>query len=257
MSLTQLLKKDNLSVRIFDSRDCMGESAAEDGAALLRHLLKVKGQVRAVFAAAPSQNEFLDALCKADGIDWSRVTAFHMDEYVSLAPDAPQRFGNFLKKAIFDRVPFHAVHYLDGNAADIEAECRRYAALLHEAPIDVVFLGIGENGHIAFNDPAVADFEDTQTVKVVDLDRTCRMQQVHDGCFAHLDEVPKQALTLTVPTLAHAAHHLCIVPGETKAQAVARTLDGAVDAACPATILRTCADATLYLDRDSASLLNS
>lgn len=247
--------RELLSVRVYKDRGQMGAAAAADGAALLRRLLMNQENVRVIFAAAPSQNEFLEGLCAAPNIDWSRVSAFHMDEYVGLDPAAPQGFGNFLRARVFDRLPFREVNYLNGNASDIQAECARYTALLTAAPIDVVFLGIGENGHIAFNDPPTADFSDSAAVKVVELDRTCREQQVHDGCFAHIGQVPTHALTLTVPTLAHAAHHLCIVPGPTKAQAVAASVQGPVEAACPASVLRTCPKAVLYLDQNSAALL--
>lgn len=247
--------KDSLTIRIYDSRALMGQAAALDGAALLRDLLARQQTVRAVFAAAPSQNEFLQALCAQPEIDWARVTAFHMDEYIGLDRAAPQGFGNFLRQRIFDRLPFGQVHYLDGNAADPHQECQRYAALLKQAPIDVVFMGIGENGHIAFNDPPVARFDDPALVKVVALDEVCRNQQVHDGCFSHIDQVPTHALTLTVPALAGARHHLCMVPASTKARAVHDTIEGPVSTACPASILRTCPSAVLYLDRDSAALL--
>ena len=174
--------KDSLAVRIYADRTAMGAAAARDGAALLRRLLAQQDTVRAVFAAAPSQNEFLEALCAAPDIDWKRVTAFHMDEYVGLDAAAPQGFGNFLRARVFDRLPFGQVCYLTGNAPDVEAECSRYAGLLAQAPIDIVFMGIGENGHIAFNDPPVAEFDDPAAVKVVALDEVCRNQQVHDGC---------------------------------------------------------------------------
>lgn len=255
MQTVRTFLKDTLTVHIYPTRAAMGAAAAQDGAALLRTLLSAQKTVRTVFAAAPSQNEFLAALCAAPGIDWARVTAFHMDEYVGLDPAAPQGFGNFLRERIFGRLPFGRVEYLDGNAADLGAECRRYAALLAEAPVDVVFLGIGENGHIAFNDPPVARFDDPQAVKVVQLDEVCRRQQVHDGCFETLAQVPTHALTLTVPTLAAARHHLCIVPARTKAQAVRDAVEGPIATSCPASVLRRCADATLYLDPESARLL--
>ena len=180
--------------------------------------------------------------------------AFQM-KYVGLDAAAPQGFGNFLRARVFDRLPFGQVCYLNGNAPDIEAECSRYAGLLAQAPIDIVFMGIGENGHIAFNDPPVAEFDDPAAVKVVALDEVCRNQQVHDGCFADIGQVPTHALTLTVPTLAGAKHHLCIVPAPTKAKAVRDTLEGPVSTACPASILRTCPGAVLYLERESAQLL--
>lgn len=248
---------DKLRVRSYETRREMGEAAAEAGAALLRVLLEKQRTVRVVFAAAPSQKEFLSALCEAPGISWERVVAFHMDEYIGLPQGAPQGFGNFLSEHIFHRLPFGAVHLLNGQTDDVRAECERYAALLEQAPIDLVFLGIGENGHIAFNDPPVADFEDPQVVKVVTLDGICRNQQVNDGCFAELDQVPTQAMTLTVPALVSAKHHICIVPAPAKAQAVERCLHGKIGTACPATVLRVCADAALYLDADSSALLHA
>lgn len=255
MELVRSFCKDLLAVRVYASRAAMGAAAAGDGAALLRRLLAQQETVRVIFAAAPSQNEFLEALCAAPDIDWKRVDAFHMDEYVGLDARAPQGFGNFLRARVFGRLPFGHVYYLDGNAPDLAAECARYAALLAQAPIDIVFMGIGENGHIAFNDPPVADFSDPAAVKIVALDEICRNQQVHDGCFTELGQVPTHALTLTVPTLAGAKHHLCIVPAPSKARAVRDTLEGPVSTACPASILRGCPEAVLYLERESARLL--
>lgn len=245
----------SLKVSCFDTREEMGRAAAEAVAETLAELTRQKDRVRVVFAAAPSQNEFLRALWQDTRVDFSRIEAFHMDEYVGLREDAPQGFGNFLKERIFDRAPFGPVHYLCGQAEDPASECARYTALLREAPIDVVCLGIGENGHIAFNDPAVADFEDKAWVKRVALDEVCRMQQVHDGCFDNLAQVPTHALTLTLPALLSAKHHFCIVPALTKAEAVRRALIGPVGAQCPASGLRLCPDAHLFLDAQSASLL--
>lgn len=247
--------QNKLHVRSYETRPAMGDAAAREGAEMLRALLAKQERVRVIFAAAPSQNEFLDALCAAPGIDWQRVTAFHMDEYIGLPADAPQGFGNFLRAHIFDRLPFGTIHFLNGAAEDPAAECLRYTALLQQAPIDIVFLGIGENGHIAFNDPPVADFEDPAAVKIVKLDEICRNQQVHDGCFATLEQVPTHAMTLTVPTLAAAAHHFCIVPAPTKADAVFACIRGEISTACPSSILRTCPDARLYLDADSSARL--
>jgi glucosamine-6-phosphate deaminase len=208
-----------------------------------------------VFASAPSQVEFLREFAAAPGIDWSSLTAFHMDEYLGVSADAEQSFGYFIRTHLFDKVPIGAAHYLDGVAADAAAECARYATLLGEGPIDIVCMGIGENGHIAFNDPPVADFDDPEVVKVVELDARCRLQQVHDGCFASLDEVPTHALTLTVPALMGAHVISCVVPAPSKAEAVRATLTGPIATACPASILRTHPRATLYLDPDSAAAL--
>ncbi|MEC0368418.1 glucosamine-6-phosphate deaminase [Paenibacillus chibensis] len=239
-----------LQVRQYAGRDDLGRAAALDAAEAIRLKLKAQEAVRVVFAAAPSQNEFLDHLAEAEGIDWKRVTVFHMDEYIGLEPDAPQRFSHFLMTRLFQRVQPGAVHLID-PAAEAGEECRRYAALLEEAPLDLVCLGIGENGHIAFNDPPVADFQDPSTVKSVVLDEACRQQQVNDGCFGRLDQVPREALTLTVPALLSAERLLCMVPGTAKRNAVRDALEGPVSTACPASILRTHANSVLYLDRDS------
>ena len=208
-----------------------------------------------IFAAAPSQNEVLYALATDREIPWSRVNAFHMDEYIGLDADAPQGFGNFLKAHIFGLADFKSVSYIDISATDAEKECARYAELLAQYPTDIVVMGIGENGHIAFNDPPVADFNDGKAVKPVELDEICRNQQVNDGCFAKLYDVPKTAITLTVPTLFAGDHLFCIVPAKTKANAVRATLCDEINEKCPATILRRHKSAILYLDGDSSSLL--
>ena len=241
---------DRLKVRVYADRRAMGAAAGTDAAAKLRELLAAKRAVRMIFAAAPSQNEALDALAAAPGIDWSRLTAFHMDEYIGLAEDAPQRFSRYLRQRLFDRVRPGAVHLIDSPKAAAD-ECRRYADLLRAAPIDIVCLGIGENGHIAFNDPPVADFADPRVIKPVELDADCRQQQVNDGCFPSFAAVPTHALTLTIPTLMSGAHLFCAVPGPTKRRAVERTLTGEISTECPSTVLRRHAGCTLYVDRDS------
>jgi len=249
------MRVDKLEVEIYATRAEMGTAAAWDVAAQMRELLAQQERVRMVFAAAPSQNEFLAALASFPDLDWSRVEAFHMDEYVGLPEDAPQRFGNFLRAHIFDLVRPGRVEYINGNAPDPEAECERYAKLLQERPIDIVCAGIGENGHMAFNDPHVADFEDPKVVKVVTLDEVCRQQQVHDGAFATIEEVPRQALTMTMPALMSARWITCVVPGPTKTEAVYRTLRGPISTACPATIMRRHDHAVLYLDQAAAAKL--
>lgn len=243
-----------LPVRIYDTRRNMGEAAAADVAACIRELLAVKQEIYMIFAAAPSQNEFLAALAATPGIEWNRIHALHMDEYVGLPADAPQGFGNFLRAAIFDQVPFASVDYI-GTESDPDETCRRYAALLQGIQVDIVCMGIGENGHIAFNDPPVADFNDPLTIKKVALDETCRLQQVHDGCFARIEEVPRYAVTLTVPTMFRARYIFCIVPAPTKANAVRATVCGPISEQCPASILRTHEHAILYTDSDSAAAL--
>ncbi|MEK0312711.1 glucosamine-6-phosphate deaminase [Cohnella sp. 56] len=241
---------DDLKVRVYRTRGEMGAAAGADVAARIKGLLATKRTIRMVFAAAPSQNETLDALAADPDIDWSRITAFHMDEYLGLPAGAPQAFGRYLQGRLFDKVKPGTVHLID-STGDSNAECRRYAALLGAEPIDIVCLGIGENGHIAFNDPPVADFADPQLIKPVELDEACRRQQVNDGCFSSLDAVPTHALTLTVPALLAGAHLFCGVPGPTKRQAVARTLSEPVATACPSTILRRHPDCTLYVDLDA------
>lgn len=245
--------KDQLHVKIFGSRAEMGLGAASDAVEYLKNLMAEQEFVNIIFAAAPSQNEFLAAMAESD-VDWSRVNAFHMDEYIGLPSDASQGFGNFLRRAIFDKVPFNSVNYINGQNVP-EETLKQYKKLLEENPVDVVFMGIGENGHIAFNDPHVADFNDPEVIKVVDLDEKCRMQQVNDGCFTCLDEVPTHAFTLTVPTLMAAKRRFCVVPASTKAHAVYNTINGVVSEVCPASVLRTSEGTTLYLDNDSSSLL--
>ena len=248
-------QKDLLAVKVYSTRDEMGRSAAEDIKTCILALLQTQDHVNMIFAAAPSQNEVLAALAEDGDIPWNRVNAFHMDEYIGLPAHAPQAFGRFLQDHIFGIVNFKSVSRMDITASDTEQECERYASLLQKYPTDIVVMGIGENGHIAFNDPPVADFHDPKAVKAVELDEVCRTQQVHDGCFATLDAVPKTAITLTVPTLFAGKHLFCIVPAATKAQAVRATLCGEIGEACPATVLRLHKSAVLYLDGDSSALL--
>lgn len=250
------IQVDRLRVAVYADRQRMGAAAGHAVAQRMKALIAEKGEVVVVFAAAPSQNEFLATLATEEGIAWGKVVAFHMDEYIGLPANAPQGFGNFLRRHLFDLVRPGTVHLLDGQAADAEAECRRYAALLRAHSVGIVCAGIGENGHLAFNDPPVADFEDPLDVKIVELDHACRMQQVHDGCFPDLASVPTHALTLTIPALMKARWIYTMVPGPTKAQAIEATLRGPIGTHCPATVLRRHANATLYLDRDSAALLS-
>lgn len=238
-----------LPVVLAPSRAEMGARAAADVAAELRARLARQDDVRMVFAAAPSQSEMLAVLRTAPDIAWDRVTAFHMDEYIGLDASAPQRFGLWLRRELFDHLPFAAVHLLSPEP-DAEQAARDYAALLAEAPIDLVCLGIGSNGHLAFNDPP-ADLYDPADVRVVTLDDACRQQQVDDACFDRFDAVPQRALTLTVPRLLRADRLFCVVPGAIKREAVTRTLRGEIHGDCPATALRLHRDCTLYLDPES------
>lgn len=249
------IQAGKLRVKIYQTRKDMGNAAADEMTTVLKKLLEVKDEVNIIFAAAPSQNEFLEAVVNTEGIEWNRVNAFHMDEYIGLDENAPQGFGNFLKDRIFNKVEFKSVYYINGNADNIEKECDRYTDLLKQYPVDIVCMGIGENGHIAFNDPHVAAFKDTKLVKLVELDGKSRVQQVNDGCFDKLSDVPTHALTLTIPALISANYIFCVVPDKTKAEAVAKTVKGSIDESCPASILKTHANAILYIEKDSAAAI--
>jgi glucosamine-6-phosphate deaminase len=246
---------DRLHAVIHADRDAMGKAAADEAAQVLRDAIRVQGTARIIVASAPSQDELIAGLAAAPGIDWSRVTVFHMDEYVGLPASHPASFRHYQQQHLLAKVSPAAFHGIRGEAPVPAEECRRYAALLAEAPIDLVCMGIGENGHIAFNDPGVADFDDPQAVKVVELDQACRRQQVNDGCFPDLESVPRRAITLTCPVLLSGRVLVCVVPGVRKAEAVRNTLRAPIDAACPATVLRRHANATIHLDHASASLL--
>ncbi|MDD2327648.1 MAG: glucosamine-6-phosphate deaminase [bacterium] len=247
--------KGKLVVKIFTTREEMGKEAASNVSETIQQLQKEKGEINMIFAAAPSQSDFMKELVGDERIKWEEINAFHMDEYIGLEKEAPQGFGNFLRDRIFAKVPFKSVHYINGLADDPAAECERYADLLRKYPVDIVCLGIGENGHIAFNDPPVADFNDPKLVKVVELEQSCRQQQVNDNCFAEIGQVPLMAYTLTIPALMKANHMFCIVPTRLKAEAVRNTIHAPISEECPATILRTKKDAVLYLDVESASRL--
>lgn len=238
---------DLLNVWIFDTREEMGKAAGISAEKAILEAIAKKGEARVIFAAAPSQNEILATLVESKVIDWSKVVAFHMDEYMGLAPNATQRFSQFLQRGIFEKLPFKKIHLLSGTMED----CAAYEALLKEAAIDLVCLGIGENGHLAFNDPPVADFSDPVWVKPVELDSICRTQQVNDGCFESIEKVPTHAVTLTIPALLSAEKMVCVVPGPTKSQAVRATLEGEVSVSCPASILRRHPQSELYLDREA------
>lgn len=245
-------KKDNLICKVFSDRDDMGKNAAKVVSDKIKELLNVQDTVNVVFAAAPSQNDVLKYLVQAD-VDWGRVNAFHMDEYIGLEPCAKQTFANYLKEHIFDKVNFKKVNYIGSGVVDLVIS--NYEKLLKENAIDIVCLGIGENAHIAFNDPWTADFEDEKLIKVVELDQTCRNQQVNDGCFESIDKVPKQAVTLTIPTLCSAKFMCCVVPTKLKANAVYNTMTKDITTEVPSTILRKHANAIMFTDADAASLL--
>lgn len=242
-----------LCVKEYGSRLEMGQDAAQIASSKVEELLAKQEKVRVIFASAPSQNEFLEELIKSPKIDWSRIEVFHMDEYIGLDTHHSQSFATFLRKKIFNKVRVQEFHYIQGSQKDTLKECERYAQLLKESPIDIVFMGIGENTHIAFNEPHIADFDDPLLVKIVDLDAKSRQQQVNDGCFQTLEAVPTHAITLTIPALMNAKYVYCMVPGPTKRQAVYKTLMEPVTSLYPSTILREHENAILFIDKESAA----
>ncbi|MEI6712319.1 MAG: glucosamine-6-phosphate deaminase [Verrucomicrobiota bacterium] len=243
------------ALRIFPDRKSLGEAAAEHVITLLSSILETKGAARVIFACAPSQDQFLEALIEQSKgrIDWSKVTGFHMDEYVGLSTQHPASFRSYLSGHFLSHIQLGQFHAIAGEAEDPAKECLRYAALIDAAPIDLICLGIGENGHLAFNDPPVANFNDEVSAKVVELDHTCRQQQVNDGCFETLETVPRFAITLTVPVFRRAGHLSVSVPGERKADAIWSTCLGPISTACPASILRTRENVTVFVDEAAAT----
>lgn len=244
-----------LRVVVHNTREESGEAAAARTAELIQNAIDQRGQARIIVATGNSQLAFIDALVKHHEVDWQRVEVFHMDEYVGMSADHPASFRKWIRERVVERVRPAAAYYIEGDAEDLEAEMKRYANLLSARVPDLAFVGIGENGHIAFNDPPVADFCDPLVIKRVQLDERCRLQQVGEGHFPDLASTPTEALTLTCPALLAARHLICCVPELRKAQAVRDALLGPISTECPASILRTHGDAVLYLDSESASLL--
>lgn len=245
---------DRIEVRVYGSKEAMGEAAAAQAAQAVRETLHEKERAHLVFATGASQFEFVAALSKQQ-IAWDRVVALHLDEYLGIDAEHPASFRRWLVERV--QKPFRpgAFHFIEGDAADTAGEVQRYARLLLEHSVDLGFVGIGENGHIAFNDPPVADFDDPHTVKVVELDEACRRQQLGEGWFPTLADVPTHAITLTVPAIMAFKRIISVVPDRRKAEAVRAALEGPIDTACPASILRTHPNLTMYLDHESASLL--
>jgi glucosamine-6-phosphate deaminase len=249
------LQIESLSVRIHATQPEMARDVAQEAQQCLRDTLDRQGTAAIIFATGNSQIQTLDALVALGGVDWSKVTMFHMDEYLGIDARDPASFRQFLRERVERRLRPKAFHYIEGDALLPLAECERYTNLLRAQAIDLCLLGIGENGHLAFNDPPVADFNDVRTVKLVKLDAACRQQQVGEGHFPNLDAVPQYAFTLTVPALCAARRMLCIVPESRKARAVRDALRGPITTACPASFLRQQAHCTLFLDAESARLL--
>ncbi|MBI5425796.1 MAG: glucosamine-6-phosphate deaminase [Opitutae bacterium] len=243
-----------LNVDVRASAAELGQAAAAKAAEILTRAIATHGRARVLLATGNSQIELAARLMAAD-LAWDKVEAFHLDEYVGIPANHSASFRRWIKTRYADRAPFRSVEYLNGNAADPHEEARRYAQLLDAAPIDLAFVGFGENGHIAFNDPPVADFNDPLTVKQVELDQACRMQQVNEKHFPDLASVPRYALTVTCSALLRARHWVCSVPDLRKADAVRGALEGPLATACPASAVRTHPAAFIFLDRDSASRL--
>ncbi|HEY9075862.1 MAG TPA: glucosamine-6-phosphate deaminase [Anaerolineaceae bacterium] len=244
-----------IRVKIFRDKDAIGQAAATKVASVIRAALAEQGSAAVIFATGASQYEFLASLIQAPDIDWTRVTGFHLDEYIGMDNQHNASFRRYLRERLFSRLPFKAVHYLEGDAPNPQLECARYQELLLQQEIDLACIGIGENGHLAFNDPP-ADFRTPYQVHVVNLDERCRLQQVGEGHFPTLADVPKQALSLSIPAILRAKSISCVVPDLRKAEAVRCALAGSINPHCPASALQLHPNVDLYLDGESASLLS-
>ncbi|MBE3111096.1 MAG: glucosamine-6-phosphate deaminase [Acidobacteria bacterium] len=243
-----------MDLRVFESKQALATAAAEDAAAVIESAIAARGRAGIVAATGASQFEFLDRLIKAPGIDWARTVFFHLDEYIGLPRTHPASFRKYLTERIIERVHPGAFHLVDGEAPDPVAECKRLGGLIAREPIDVAFVGIGENGHLAFNDPP-ADFEIDEPYLVVNLDQRCRQQQLGEGWFARIEDVPARAISMSIRQVLRSQRIVCVVPDQRKAEAVRQSVEWEVSPWRPASVLRTHAGATLYLDEASASLL--
>jgi glucosamine-6-phosphate deaminase len=244
-----------MNLKLFPDRTSLGRAAAEQAASAIRRALADRGHARIIAATAASQLEFLDALTKAPGIDWKKLEAFHLDEYVGLPITHPGSFRKMLMEQLVNKTGITQYHLLDGDAADPQAVAREASRQLAAAPIDIAFLGIGENGHIAFNDPP-ADFETEEPYIIVDLDEACRRQQVGEAWFSDISQVPKRALSMSAKQILKAKEILAVVPDQRKAEAIKACFEGKISPMAPASILRRHSHATVYLDFQSASLLS-
>ena len=245
-----------IKVRVFPTAKAAGQAAAESAAAALRTLGAERKAIGVIFATGASQLETLHALTSLLDLPWEKVHGFHMDEYIGIGENHPASFRRYLREHLSSRVPMAAFHAIDGSAPDLEEVRRGYMQKLSEADPQICLLGIGENGHLAFNDPHEADFNDPEPMKIVTLDRACREQQLAEGWFPSFDQVPERALTLTIPALLRVPTLIASVPGKRKAASVRRTLRGELSVECPASILRTHPDVTIFLDPESASELD-
>ena len=246
---------DSLAVRVYANQVDLSQDVARRAQQCLSEAVSARGEAAAILATGNSQIRFLDELIRLGGVDWAKVTLFHMDEYLGIAGTHKASFRRYMRERVESRIKPRAFHYLEGDALLPMDECERYTKLLKAQPIDLCCLGVGENGHLAFNDPPVANFSDKRAVSIVKLDEKCRLQQVGEGHFPGMEAVPQYALTLTIPMLCSAARMLCIAPEQRKAQAIRDALKGPISTVCPASVLRRQAHCTLFLDTDSASLL--
>lgn len=248
---------DSLAVHVYEDQEALASDTAEIVHSYLSGIVKEKGSASAILATGNSQLAFLEKLISRGGLDWSKVTLFHMDEYLGISPDHKSSFRRYLRERVDEKAKPKMFHYIEGNALEPLEECARYEALLKHQPVDLCCLGIGENGHLAFNDPPVANFNDLRWVKLVKLDDACKQQQVDEGHFPDLGAVPPYAFTLTIPALCSAKKMVCVAPEKRKAKAVREALRGPVSIECPASVLRMQSHATLMLDTQSTSLLES
>jgi|TARA_R110002167_G_scaffold22706_3_gene81092 glucosamine-6-phosphate deaminase len=245
---------ENLSIEIYGQSKEMGAAAADYVTRKLNDAIVKKGGANLILATGASQFSFLEAL-QTKEIDWGKITVFHLDEYKGISESHPASFRKYLKERILNKVAPKKIYFLNGDAANLQLEIKNYEEALQAHPIDIACIGIGENGHIAFNDPAVADFQDPKLVKVVELDEACRNQQLGEGWFPSFADVPKEAVTLTITAIMNCKAISCVVPDERKAQAVYNSLYGDISTSCPASILRTHPETVLFLDKASASLI--
>ncbi len=253
----EIFRVDELEVRVYPSQLELSVSVASEVRSYLCEVITRQGSARVILATGNSQIQFLERLTKQGGVDWSKVTLFHMDEYLGIDGGHRASFRRYMRERVESTLQPGKFHYIEGDAPLPLDECSRYGALLNEKPVDLCCLGIGENGHLAFNDPPVANFDDKVPIKLVKLDEACKMQQVREGHFESLETVPPYAYTLTIPALCAAKRMICLCPETRKARAVRAALRAPISTSCPASILRRQRHAVLLLDKDSAALLGS
>src|SRR5690606_5884286 len=248
-------KRENLKIRIYENEAEVGHASADLATQFINEVIERQGSANLILATGASQFKLLEALQNRE-IDWEKITVFHLDEYLGISEEHPASFRKYLKERILEIVQPKEYYLIDGDTGNIEEMIKRYEKLLNEHPIDVACIGIGENGHIAFNDPPVANFNDPHLVKTVELDHACRLQQLNEGWFPSIEEVPTKAITLTIPAIMKCKAIICTVPGNRKSEAVDNTVYGPMETSCPASILTTHLETTLILDRFSASKIH-